>query len=473
MARTRLGRQAAVAEVPPAIEEPADDLLNPEDDEQVPLPIAAAAEPAVRVMPDGFPNPRAMTVWEYMQALTTAQWEQHMLYLYRKDPAPDKVAGEAAYLEKMAQPLDIDQVRQRWGGRKFHFYLNRMKSDGSGEYTVYRKTFAIDAAPKHSDPTKDAALQMPANGGGPESGQALKLVGDLLRDLIRQRDTAMQQGQKFDMSQAVTQAFSIMGNGANQAINIMAEQMKTALATAPGKQSELTQFKSFLELFREMQGPAASPLGQLKDLLDISRELRELEPAAGRGGGFLETLATQIAPQLGTLLDKVVLITSNIAGARSPAGAPPVRVLPGPAAIGAPGPQPQPGPAAQPQPPAPGANPAGPSQEQQIAEYQRAVIVEAIKRRIAAKAEAGSRTTPDVMQDEGAAAAELANEMDASFARLLEKTMRENPVAIAYDPILGACQRLPMIDKFIEGYLEFFAEEEPGLAAAGAEVRPN
>lgn len=471
MARTRLTQQSSAAAVleQPAIEEPLD--LGPDElqtqHETIPTP---AADPDVRVLPDGFPNPRArgMTAWEYMQALSPVQWEEHMVYLYRNDPRPDKVDGEAAYLEKMQKPLDIDEVRQKWGGRKFYFFVNRKKKSGNGDYAIFRKTFNIDAAPKHGD--KEAVVQLTAEGSGPaENGQALKLVGDLLRDLIRQRDTAVQQGQKFDMSQAVSQAFSIMGNGANQAISIMAEQMKTALATAPGKpvQSELEKLllPALIDNFIKRDPPATS-LDQLKSFLELSRELRELEPA-GRGGGFLETLAGQIAPQLGTLLDKVVLITANLAGTRP--GAPPVRAIPGPAAIGAPGPQ---VPAAQPQSPGPGTNAANPAPTpEQVAEWKRALVVEAIKQRIAAKAEAASRTTPDVMQDEGAAAAELANEMDAGFARLLEQTMRQNPTEIAYDPILGPCQRLPMIEKFIEGYLEFFAEEEP--APSGIEARPN
>lgn len=73
-----------------------------------------------------------------------ALWEKRlMMYVYRTAPKVKNQAHEKAYLEKIAQPIDLEYIKQNHGGGSYMIYLNLDTSNN-----LKQATFTIDGAPK-------------------------------------------------------------------------------------------------------------------------------------------------------------------------------------------------------------------------------------------------------------------------------------------------------------------------------------
>jgi hypothetical protein len=439
----------------------ADAPAKPENDAYRRAVVGDARPEPDRFLKDGFPNPAAMDVWEYMRELTEEQWQKHIIYLYRINPTVSRIPGQPAYLDKYAGPISIADIAERYGGLEYRLDLIRTDTHRN----VYRHRFPIDATPKNAHGEKfegQPAAAAPGSANGSQNDQMLSVV----QTLLEQRDETPDE--YFDPRAAVSEAIKIQAEGAREAIKLIAEQK------SGGGDSMIIKLllpALIQQAFGKPQPDAAAavnPVAQLRDVLGVVNELRggepgaPLAPAAATNNVWV-ALAQSVGPRLETILEKVggllerwAAVQAASQGRRPAIPLPAVQQQPAqhlggdvvltavpPAAV----------------PIAPEAKPAGP-----VVFDRRAIVRDAIKERIIEMLFGG---------DDGQLAAEVADRMDPDFADELARTLRENPAGVAADPILGRAIQSPALEPFVTRFLSYFDETPAGIPPApGAEDWP-
>jgi hypothetical protein len=428
----------------------ADAAIDAAEAEEAGEPMPDAAEP--RVMPDGFPNPKAMDVWQYMEALTESQWSWHMVYLYRKDPKPaeDAATGEPAYLEKLTQPFTIDYVKEKWGGKRFYFFLNRRReAPQRGEVTIYKKYFRIDAPPKWGSKEQAGnALHAAGSSGATED----TLLREVVRDLIKQRDAAKNEGRTFDVDQALSQSVSILKQGSTAAIEMVQAQNKGGnnelvllLLTKLFDRLDHAQSNPVMDQFMKaamerMFTQPADPLEQLTKILNIAEQIKGARGGSRESAGWSEVASKLIdrAPEI--LQQGRALVDSAAARVVAPRSA-----LPPGGGTGVTG-----GATVAPAPAVPtadlhtSANPgASPGPAPAVVDHIKATVVAMC-----------------LQGDDGGDAALMAELAVPEYAEQLYQSLKTDPMALATDPILGQCVRSPHLAQFLSDFVAHFEEAD-------------
>jgi len=407
---------------------------------------------------DGLPNPKALNVWDYMEALTPEQWTKHIWYIYRTRPKTVMGGSKPHYLDTGNEAFREQWIKENFGGGGYRLILNKMV--GRTQPTLYDEYFTIAGSPKLRP---EESLR---DGGGEaaqtdKTGNEQLLSAKLLDDLIRQRDQAAESGKDFDTGQALQNALNLQNTGFNSALTAITanlgkqdNQSLTVLTTLVvelirnnGKKDDSDLTKLLLEKALEKDG--SDSIERLSAMLDFAEKLRG-NPRGGSGRTDWASVGATFVQKLPEIFQNATEFIREAVIAKTALG-PVIRPNPPAGQLAAAPAALEPGtPAAAPQ-------PAAPSQQ---ALYNRAVLVEGVKRSILKMAQESANEGAEEMTAAGEGAGNLAELMDAPFAHELARVLRTNPAALAGDAILSQCQTLPHIREFAAGYLKFF-EDEP------------
>lgn len=404
-----------------------------------------------RYLPDGFPNPKAMDVWGYMQALTEEQWGSHMAYLYRTQPRIARSSDKPGYLEKFVGAVTLDDIRDEWGGLTYTIILKR------DQEKVYETRFSIEAPPKfkHGEMPENvpATTEPPAVDPAALTDAALLPVLErLLSDALAQRDKAQEEGREFNPRDVVAEAMSLQSEASKQAISFMAEQMRAATKGGGGVDDMVKMIGVLQTLGLVGQREEKSELDQIDKVLGI---MDKLGHRGGGGESVWVELARSMGPNLPTVVSNLAGSIENLAkisannlqraGMEKGVKVAPAQPRPAVPAVEGAAP-PEPAGAVPPTETPPAATDPNQVEAESIAKFFKRKIVQYI--------------------EEGATGAECADwldEADPTFATHLCQVLQTNPEKLGTDPILSKitqnARTLEFCREYVARIIELAAED--------------
>jgi len=430
---------------------------------------------------DGHPNPLAMDLWEFMRALTEDQWNEYIGYLYRT--APKKMATDKAkYLMVFTNPITIEEIQQKYGGKKFTIHFNRKV--GTRQQSVYPPVqFDIEAEPiwQDGETPLEAAARQTAGAATEGTTQLMGLFEKLLGDVLKQRDEANKEGRGFNAGDAFKEALATQKDSAAQAIAFVREQTAgkdTGMIDLVTKMLEKMMDKKESPLESKLldrlldrafgEGEKADPLEKINQWLDLADRLRDGKSGGSRGGTDWGSIAGKVVDALPGLLQnaKELIQTAAVARGIQVPGAPPAGARP--ALLAGPGAQPAPQPS-----PAP-ANGAGAAPL--LTEDQASLIVVTRVKQMLVEKLFDSQNVEDATEN-GLAAAEIADAMHPAFAEHLAGVLKSDYSQLAGDPVLSRAASHPNVIPFCKEYIAYFdepgAEPPAGPVAVPPAPKPN
>ncbi len=420
-----------------------------------------------QTLEDGHPNPDAMDVWEFMRRLTIDQWDHYIGYLYRI--APKKAATDKPkYLMVFTGPITLEDIQQKFGGKKFTLHLNR--KIGSRQAAVYPPVqFDIEAEPIWQDgetPLEPAAARQAAAAAAEGGSQAMALIEKMLVDMMHQRDAAAQAGREYNPTESFKAVLEMNKTAATETIAMVREQAKGEGAGMVGMLTGLIE-----KLLEKKESPLESklldrlldrafgdgekedPFEKMTSMLDFADRIRGNNPSGGgrSSGTNWGDIAGKFIDQLPGLLQGAKDLLQSAAAARG------IQV---PGAPGAPGrpallAAPTPGaavPGVAPAPPVAPPGGAAPMTEDQAS----MIVVTRVKQMLIEKL--AESNTAEEAKDNGAAAAEYADAMHPAFAEHLARILKTDYAQLAGDPVLSRAAGHPHVLPFCQEYIAFFDE---------------
>ena len=411
---------------------------------------------------DGHPNPDAWEVWDFMQEVAEkGLWDHYIGYLYRVDPKHAPGDRGSGYVTVIASPLTMEEVRHKYGGKKWTLLLNRRF--GSRQKLIYKSQFDIEAPAKWQD--NETPLEPAARSGGASGLSSAGLPQDvmglfekMLADVLTQRDKAAEEGRAFNPSEALNNALdlqrkgfeSVMAakGGDGQLLAWMPMILKVLEIVTAKKDDALTL--KLIEIVtarhEEKSAGMTEQLAFMRELMGFAKEMK-----GGGGGSDWAGLGSTLVEKLPDIMDRGAILAGNLAAARTanPGGAS--------RSPGTPFAMPKSIPAAA---PAAATEPLPPTLTEQQAEL--AVLLR-VKQLIV-----------DILfrGEDGSVAAELADRFHPPFAAQLAEDLKASAAdpsklePIKADAILGKAFTHPNVLKFSQRYVAYFEEETPDGAAA-------
>ena len=444
------------AQIPQAAAEP--EGIPPRIEGEPPKPQPEA------YLKDGFPNPKAHSVWDYMNLLTDEQWKEHIAYLYRTSPTTMRVQGKPAFLNKFVGPVGVEEIAEQYGGRAYLLILKRKRDK------IYEERLAIEAPPKFQDGEEPEGVAEEKEKAAAASATTEDLLRKLVTDVISQRDKASEEGKQFDPGIALQNSLNLYGKASEAAIELVAKQSEKAA----GGNGMADKMISLLlpKLLEKMFAPAPDPLNQLAATATLIKDLQgEAAPAGDGPGNWKIALAQSLGAKADSIFERIEKSLSHYARAQENRAAVmlagrgfSVRTAP-PTDAGAP-PASEPlqtsatvTPVAQPPitPSVTGPVPGEPTPQLSMPDFIKGKLVEML-----------------FSNKDGDTAAIFAETMDGAFAEEIARVMKENPEELAKDNILAQAVRHPNVKTFCKDYVDYFEgepapEEPPPPPPAGEE----
>lgn len=111
---------------------------------------------------------------EYMDSMTREKWDQanHIIYLYRVEPAAYRNAPGPTYVTKYATPITLEQIQQEYGGGLWRIVIKR------GSERVSDSRYQLSGTPR--DLTRSTQEFAPASPNGVPSGPDGSLVSQAM-----------------------------------------------------------------------------------------------------------------------------------------------------------------------------------------------------------------------------------------------------------------------------------------------------
>lgn len=442
---------------------------------------AAVAElpeaPKIPLLEDGFPDPRNISLWDYMDALTTEQWAEHMAYLYRTDPKVVRTQGETNHIEKYTAPFTMDDVKEEFGGKAFTVILKRDRR------AVKTHRFTIEAPPKWKDKENpESESRTRAAHAEAESGSN-ELLKNLVGNLMAQLDEARQENRELNPTEALKSAVESSANLTNLAAKKSIEMVVANMPKQAGMTEMLGAFAQIQKLTEKPDkgNDLLSTITVLRELgllrtQDQGSELDQIDKVLGimdklghRGGGGGESvwveLARSFGPQLPTVVSNLAgavenlakISANNLQRAGLEKGVKVATAQPRPAVPAVEGAAaPEPAGAVPPAETPPAATDPNRVEAESIANFFKRKIVEFIE---------GGAT--------GAECADWLDEADPTFATHLCQVLQTNPEKLGADPILSQITQNPRTLEFCREYvariIELAAEDSQPAAVTAPE----
>jgi hypothetical protein len=240
--------------------------------------------------------------WEYVESLTADAWNNHILYLYRRE---SDVSGASTFLEKLtgsitlpggeAVPLTSREeleygIAKKYGGRIFRLILK------NGSERVCETRVYIDQPPKAISAQADP---MPGVTVHPASGDPTAAIAS-----EAMRTVASQEGNGLIIAANVlNSAANVVKNLSEKPNGGMQDQLFQALLArvlAPPP-DPLETFTRMMALVRELNGGGTNPM--MTKVLDAALE-RILNPALPAGSGPISAGAELVRslPSIGSTI---------------------------------------------------------------------------------------------------------------------------------------------------------------------------
>jgi hypothetical protein len=123
--------------------------------------------------------------WDYVESLTSEQWNDHIVYLYREDPKASTYSGEFAYLDKFVGYIEVrpgvqvpmeerglieQAIKEKFGGRAFRLICKR------GKQRVTVGKCVNEAPPKYPDTNSQQFAGPLPNAGSDANAIASKAI---------------------------------------------------------------------------------------------------------------------------------------------------------------------------------------------------------------------------------------------------------------------------------------------------------
>jgi hypothetical protein len=242
----------------------------------------------VEMPSQGAPPPaeeRESDVFTYMRGLKAADWDNHIGYLYRIEPSA-ALPGLGGYLCKFTHPIDVDEIRAKYGGRRFKIMLNR------GNQLAYKQEFTIEAPPK-LDASREAASPNSTPMPTSDAASIVREAFGLFREEMKNRMEA-EGGQPASnkivemMSAASDRAMEMITKQVPQTVS-PAAQLKDMIAVMKelgfgGGQNTVVETIRVLKELNVIGGSAVDPTAQLNNMLTIFTKLDDLRATGAKGG---------------------------------------------------------------------------------------------------------------------------------------------------------------------------------------------
>lgn len=221
--------------------------------------------------------------WEYVEALTSEKWNDHIVYLYREDPKVSTYSGEFAYLDKFVGYIEVrpgvqvpmeergiieQAIKEKFGGRAFRLICKR----GKERVTVGK--CVNEAPPKYPDTTPFAG-PLPNAGAATDASVASKAIDAM----ANQQPDAM----RLAMDVLRTASEIVMKTGqphtppASPSDSLDAELKRAMISRMLNPPDPLAEFAKYKELFQPQQN------AMVEKVLTIAIE-RFMNPVAAVSG---------------------------------------------------------------------------------------------------------------------------------------------------------------------------------------------
>jgi hypothetical protein len=223
---------------------------------------------------------REHDVFVYMRTLPQKEWENHIGYLYRIEPS-SALPGLGGYLKKFTYPIDIEEIKAVYGGRRFKIMLQR------GGELIYKQEFIIEAPPKLDSQREAAAPAAVNTDANAVAQQVLGLFREELNRRIAAEGSDPTNGKVVEMMSAASdRAMEMITRQIPQAAN-PTTQMREMFALARemglgGGSSSVLETVKVLKELGVIGGAPTNPAAQLESMLSIFSKLDDLR---GSGGG--------------------------------------------------------------------------------------------------------------------------------------------------------------------------------------------
>lgn len=259
----------------------------------------------------GYPNPKALEPWDYLNALNQPQWSQHAVYVYRNKPRTiDPGSGKGRYLDIYNTGFTLEEIRERFGGGKFLFIVER------GSKNLLRFFETVAGKPILQKDWGEQLANPPVGEEEEEEDEKpdsqiddklLKMLTFLVNDSIRQRDKAMESGREFDPNQALNQSIAQMHQMYGQSVDFILKQ--TAKIQGGQAQGPMDQLMTTLlgAVVKKLVEPE-DPLSRIDTMLTLMDRLG----SRGGGGGGADTPWVVLAQHAPEMLGHFKGITSDL-----------------------------------------------------------------------------------------------------------------------------------------------------------------
>jgi hypothetical protein len=228
-------------------------------------------------------------LWEYLAALTDADWSNHILYLYRDDPPPTipLLKCSTPQLEGTTATWNDQEemeatLMQKFGGGQFRVMLKR----GSERVCVHRMTFpgqyknltprVVEPAPQYSSGPSVQSMNSYYDGTARVAETAIHTMANQEKQAVEIGISALAQAAN------VIKNFTAQPTGQDDLTKqIMAVLIQRALAPPPDPMEAVTKVLALIQQMNVASNPTGSANPVVQRILDSAIDKFLNPPASG------------------------------------------------------------------------------------------------------------------------------------------------------------------------------------------------
>jgi len=228
-------------------------------------------------------QPDKRDFWEFTAALTLEQWNNYVVYVYRRNPGSDELGP---FIGKYANRVTEDFLAEKHGGGKYRLFLKT----AAGELKK-RADLEIEGPPIIATAPPAAAPAASTTGDG-----TVKELCDLLRQILQQN--AVNSGQPL-VNDAMKNALSLQSDGFRAVVNNVRDVLQPAASTpTPNPMDDLMR-QFMAAAIAKMMNPA-SPIEEFSKMITAVKTL------GLDGGGSHSSIGVELVRTAAQALPQIV-----------------------------------------------------------------------------------------------------------------------------------------------------------------------
>ena len=321
---------------------------RPEPDSKVATNGAAPQQGRNDELSPGGPSIGDLGFWDQLQSLTDSQWQYHVVYLYRTEPAI-RNGNDKNFIAKLTRPFDEADVLSTHGSGKYLAILNNSRE----RRTIGKISFSCyhpDAPPKvrlaQLAPNADESWRTwledveskrmqtapAATGSRPESqrvetdpatSEAIRQMGELSKQILARQARADDGGKEVGGAPALDPTLATlltqMASGRDQLAEKLADR-----SHGSGQADPISLLEKAASVILKLQPtapqplPALDPLEQVRRTVEVVGLLRDnFGNSTVESNGALETVMTNLPGVLQASSNLIGTVINGIAIARA------------------------------------------------------------------------------------------------------------------------------------------------------------